>query len=1017
MDNAEQLGSRMMEQTVQVVQAKMAALFDTPQLVVEQIIRFLSKLGRERLSDRKVWDESIGPWALSLYKNAHKRGVTELQVSLVLPTVDGVDGRRGTIFLEDPRTFSNPADAYHALLVVGTAQLDCQMSYSRNECEANGCPWCTSDTGGAGHCGIERRKDATRQNWLPCRTGFSPPADYPRPWYTTAATPYIIAHPTSTGNPYIGSCGLDMACACAAFDDYWNKNGSHVGVPGAATYNSELPIRGSYRRPDGTYPPAFPAPGSVPASEVLESGMCPLPVSLSGASTLDGRQLNCEKEDLGKILWAPVGAGTVTPLLNVRAYSTYTVPGAENLPRPQYVTGYGFAGIDVARVSLFMLEADLPAGSRMYAVQTNPFRASHIPCTDDRHRLVSYIGYSCPLLVSILGLLNLDCESDLHDLSKSIGRFNFMWDHCPVTCNRCPTLNDTVGDLIGATHGATSTKVPLNISSYARYGLHDLRPRHIFDSDDNVTRTNAMYIMQQPGHFTAFDSQTLHKWVDDDGLLWWMKVRNFDVGDSPDGKLRLHLVLLVKRDEALKDIDAATLKTQQQINQSVSEVLSNYVQSNRITEANVAAANKKAGDDKDDAFLVMYIVVAACVAVLMVVSVVFVNLIVAPLLVLQGEMADVATMDLEKIDRERPPSALGEVAEMQGSFLQMVSNLIEYRNYMPASILVGDEEEEEEEDSPEGDRSTEERSRANSKPSMAEMSSVTGSRRESRKSGGSAETRGTVQSKMLAAQKRFGGPNAELKKKQVSLCVVSLRGFHELMRTLTGAKLSEVHGEFLSKAVQHITGTKGLPDTFSGDRLLGSYNAVKHCASSKVQAVAAIVHLIPELEALGLTVSTSCVAGELRIGNMGCPGMKRFTFVGPVFSLAWAAERVAQKLDVKNVSDKGVLGDAAGSYYSRTVAWIQYPKKGKLLLSEMLRAKTVSEDEWMYQLEEGDKANPCRVWNEYCCAVWSSNFGEAANLQPSLDQQGSEPVPPALLTFYEDMVLQGTSMPLLVTYH
>ncbi len=50
-------------------------------------------------------------------------------------------------------------------------------------------------------------------------------------------------------------------------------------------------------------------------------------------------------------------------------------------------------------------------------------------------------------------------------------------------------------------------------------------------------------------------------------------------------------------------------------------------------------------------------------------------------------------MRLEKVDDERPPSKLHEVRSMEASFMKMVENLREFRNFMPQSVLVDSEDE------------------------------------------------------------------------------------------------------------------------------------------------------------------------------------------------------------------------------------------------------------------------------------------------------------------------------------
>eukprot|EP00756_Hemistasia_phaeocysticola_P032468 Hpha_TRINITY_DN16408_c4_g2::TRINITY_DN16408_c4_g2_i2::g.159416::m.159416 len=94
--------------------------------------------------------------------------------------------------------------------------------------------------------------------------------------------------------------------------------------------------------------------------------------------------------------------------------------------------------------------------------------------------------------------------------------------------------------------------------------------------------------------------------------------------------------------------------------------------------------------------MILYIVVGGSAVIMMLVSVLFVMRIVAPLVQLQLDMAEVAVMKLENVDEGRPLSALQEVGAMEESFKMMISNLREYRSYMPASVLMDDDDDEEE---------------------------------------------------------------------------------------------------------------------------------------------------------------------------------------------------------------------------------------------------------------------------------------------------------------------------------
>ena len=128
------------------------------------------------------------------------------------------------------------------------------------------------------------------------------------------------------------------------------------------------------------------------------------------------------------------------------------------------------------------------------------------------------------------------------------------------------------------------------------------------------------------------------------------------------------LVITLDREYMLGDIDRSTLAAQERIRDEVDSVDENLVRSRII--------------------LVVTVVVAS--VLLMLLALMLVIRIVAPLVQLQEEMARVAVMNLSQVDETRAISNIEEVGHMQTSFLQMLRNLKEYRNYMPASVLVED---------------------------------------------------------------------------------------------------------------------------------------------------------------------------------------------------------------------------------------------------------------------------------------------------------------------------------------
>eukprot|EP01062_Namystynia_karyoxenos_P001167 TRINITY_DN1039_c0_g1_i7.p1 TRINITY_DN1039_c0_g1~~TRINITY_DN1039_c0_g1_i7.p1 ORF type:complete len:1144 (+),score=234.88 TRINITY_DN1039_c0_g1_i7:137-3433(+) len=1022
-DNAEYLGGLLLEQVKQVIVTKMKNLLDAPLQAVQQIYDTLATIPPAKLSDPIMWDEAHSRWIMHTWRAAQRRGVTQIQVAYTPGTQsDGLGDGKARFHIDHPATVGYPLDQEHVLMLVSEIPFKCYPgnTLSRSQCEQERCIWCNHNAGGAGYCGNPRRVEGEGDDapWAPCKAGYTSTVTGPKPNYVSG---YYLGTADEDGLMYIGTCGLDgkdEACGCQARFDFHKKladnNGTVKGWPlgrpprtGTTEVYQALPRIGSYRRRDGTWPEGL----TMEADAVLESGACPLSATLQGVTALTGRQ-NGMPDRIGMTRWTPVGAGLPIPLLSVNVFKSWTHSSV-----PSFL-GYIGAAIDTAGFSSFMKQVSLPPNSRMYAVQMNPWLGPPNKCQDDFHGLLALMGMSCATLNALKAVLGLTCDTDLRMLSSRLAFDNFLWKHCPESCGRCPwTLEETVGAIVGATHGETSVQVPIEESSYGNEGLHDLRALHVFNTSDPPIRNHARWTMTLPGHYEGFPSEEVVRWTDDDGLLWWTKVATITMPAELE-LLKIYLVILVQRDQAMKAIDEATLIVQDDINRTTAAVLAEVAEKRSSTAANIEKENKETEDQKEKDFLLMYIVVAICVALLMVVSVVFVHFTIAPLLVLEGEMADVATMKLEFVDRDRPLSQLGEVAQMQSSFLQMVRNLIEYRNYMPQSILCdGSDEEEEEEEERQGTGATPSSPKASSRGGT----SSGGDRNKSSKQSIAMSKRSNF-SRVEIAQKKFAGGPEELKKRPVSFCSFNLSGWHALLAD-KGDLLTATHSNYLSKAIAKITSTKGIPDTFCGDRIIGTFNGVKPCATHRAQAplcgAGFLAQMKTEHPAMRITCAT--VSGDCKFGNMGCTGAKRFTFVGGTYTWACALERFCASIGTGILCDKWICSEAQNSLHVRIAAVVYFAKRAASdqVVHEILGEKAVSEDEWMYQLEEAAANDPHAAWNSFVAAVIEKRFDNAKEAMIKLEEtlaSGGGP-PEAVLKMFQDAVRREEfeSTPLL--YH
>jgi class 3 adenylate cyclase len=396
--------------------------------------------------------------------------------------------------------------------------------------------------------------------------------------------------------------------------------------------------------------------------------------------------------------------------------------------------------------------------------------------------------------------------------------------------------------------------------------------------------------------------------------------------------------------------------------------------------------NKQAEDtrqDKEYKYMVMYIVLSVSAAALIVLSIVFTIAITSPMITLQDEMAAVACMELEYVDMERPTSGLEEVGSMQVSFLQMVNNLREYRNYMPASILAsgGDDEEEE---TPADD---EEKEDTPAKKPGDEDSEPAAKVRKPSHIGTTSKQSSDNASKM--AVKKAAVSSMDVKKKRISLMVVNIKGWHAIIDSASPNDAAFLHSTYVHMVLEAVNANKGTADVFLGDRFVASWNTIKnlgthrsnacHTALKAVKGVKELndANAAQQLPTLSLSAAVSC--GEARCGNMGCDGMKKYTFVGPVAVMVHALERRNKKYGTSILLDGAVEEEAKNVFFVRKVDHVLVPRlqERPFKLFELISTKAVSEDEWMYQLQEGEHGDPYAVFSGAVDLYLKGQFEEA----------------------------------------
>eukprot|EP00754_Rhynchopus_humris_P026081 Rhum_TRINITY_DN14989_c1_g1::Rhum_TRINITY_DN14989_c1_g1_i4::g.130807::m.130807 len=388
----------------------------------------------------------------------------------------------------------------------------------------------------------------------------------------------------------------------------------------------------------------------------------------------------------------------------------------------------------------------------------------------------------------------------------------------------------------------------------------------------------------------------------------------------------------------------------------------------------------------NDASLMALLLAVAISVVCALLTMGAITVLLRPLRQLQGDMIDVAEMRLDGHNEAKPPCTLLEMREMQAAFLQMVVNLVEYRQYLPQSVLCESETADEDGTSVSGLSHAGGTPRASSKGSsrsrgirIGGMSFVSGD--------GSSLASRDAKEKHKARETAFA---AGLRSRHVTVLLVNVKDFAFRARTLDSDDLVALHEHYVETIMTVTRGLRGMVDEFVGDHVGVSFNTVLTTTVHKFKAVECAVQLgitfsqtpVPVLMGAGgdghLKINTALATGRALLGNMGCSSMKKYTIVAKAAVLVRLLERWGARWGVGCLTD-GVIGaDVSVSYVTRKVTKMAANERTQMLY-EIVGTRADGNYEWMYRIERHDEENPFSSFNKAVDALYDGRFQTAAD--------------------------------------
>lgn len=209
--------------------------------------------------------------------------------------------------------------------------------------------------------------------------------------------------------------------------------------------------------------------------------------------------------------------------------------------------------------------------------------------------------------------------------------------------------------------------------------------------------------------------------------------------------------------------------------------------------------------------------------------------------------------------------------------------------------------------------------------------------------------------------------------RKVTVLAVNACGFHAMARNCPPDAIIRQHGEMLQAINTAIHNHKGVVDSFHGDHVIASFNAVTSVGSHAPAAARAALAIRAELlkrrvEHKILGVNCGIATGQAQVGNMGSGNLRRFCIVGQPYGHALVLERLCKRYGQPQdgvVLLSGVaIADCEQFFEIQYLDVISVADSKRVRLAALKSEHAEATDEWMYSL---GSATAYSLHNESFC--------------------------------------------------
>ena len=402
---------------------------------------------------------------------------------------------------------------------------------------------------------------------------------------------------------------------------------------------------------------------------------------------------------------------------------------------------------------------------------------------------------------------------------------------------------------------------------------------------------------------------------------WFYSYREVTVPGSPDMKLTSGLLLPEE------------------------DILRSVLSNNAITRDNLAVKEANTQQDLDmktnNTAFIITVVGLASVAIFLL----FNSLLTSPFAHMATLMINAALMRVDALPAVR--SGITELQQMQHALRILLMNLKEYKTFLPQTLLLDD-----------GDTS---------RDSASELEGASKS---------SSSFKGSETSLPSPTHLARLEVSTALLVRRVTMAVLNVKGFHRMLQKADDRKALKQHSKWAEYMLDKFTSMRGVAEPFLGDRFAASFNGAKVARGHQSAACSCLYTASLHFMAGKVEVSAAAVSGDMFVGNMGCPGMRKFAFVAPTVSWVYTLERVACEQGWGVVTDAPTSQAVEDPVLLKVVGAVLFAKRSPTPLAICQVAGlsgNTEEEEWMYQNTVSAKYRYAK-WNEFASAVINENW-------------------------------------------